>query len=265
MHSSRLPQTTIRKVLRDFIKANPEHPIAGLMPHIEGNIGFVFTNGDVAKLREGIISNKVPAPARVGSIAPADVYVEPGPTGCDPGQTSWFQALNIPTKINRGQIEMIARVHLIEKGTKVGESEASLLDKLNIRPFAYNIDVRTVYQDGDIFSADVLDITEDDMRNKVLFGAKTIAALGMEIGYPTKASLVHSLNGAYKSLLAIGMGTDYKFAAAQAFEDFLANASNFVAAAPAAAAAVEEEEEEEEEEEDVGGAGDLFGDDSDDF
>ena len=59
-----------------------------------------------------ITSNKVPAPARVGSVAPVDVFVEPGPTGCDPGQTAWFQALNIPTKINKGQIEMISRVSL---------------------------------------------------------------------------------------------------------------------------------------------------------
>jgi len=258
--------TTIRKVLRDFAYYNPDHPACGLLPHINGNIGFVFTNGDIAKLREKIISNKVPAPARVGSVAPTDVFVEPGPTGCDPGQTSWFQALNIPTKINRGQIEMIARVHLIKAGDKVAESEAALLDKLEIRPFAYSIQTETVYQEGNIFSADVLDITDDDMKAKFLYGAKTIAALGMMVGYPTKASLTHSLNGAYKALLALGMGTDYKFAAATEFESFLANAKNFVAApAAGAAAVVEEEEEEEEEEEDVGGAGDLFGDSDSDF
>jgi len=259
--------TTIRKVLRDFIAKNPEHPVAGLLEHINGNIGFVFTNGDIAKIRETIVSNQVPAPARVGSLAPADVYVEPGPTGCDPGQTSWFQALNIPTKINKGQIEMIARVHLIKLGDKVGESEAALLDKLNIRPFSYSIKAVTVYQEGDIFSADVLDITEDDMQRKFIEGARTVAALGMMLNYPTKAQVTHGLNNALKALIAISMGTDFKFPKAQEFEDFLANPSNFVSA-PAAggAAAVVEEEEEEEEEEDVGGAGDLFGgDDEDDW
>jgi len=33
---------------------------------------------------------------------------------------------NIPTKINRGQIEMVSRVHLIRTGDKVEESQAAL-------------------------------------------------------------------------------------------------------------------------------------------
>ncbi|KAB2596626.1 60S acidic ribosomal protein P0-like [Pyrus ussuriensis x Pyrus communis] len=41
------------------------------------------------------------APARVGLVAPIDVVVPPGNTGLDPSQTSFFQVLNIPTKINK--------------------------------------------------------------------------------------------------------------------------------------------------------------------
>jgi ribosomal protein L10 len=91
--------TTIRKVLKDFLRDNPGHPTAALNDYIVGNTGFVFTNADLSHVRDVVASNKVPAPARVGSIAPVDVFVEPGPTGCDPGQTAWFQALNIPTKV----------------------------------------------------------------------------------------------------------------------------------------------------------------------
>jgi ribosomal protein L10 len=69
------------------------------MDYVIGNTGFIFTNADLSSVRDVVVANKVPAPARVGSIAPVDVWVEPGPTGCDPGQTSWFQALNIPTKV----------------------------------------------------------------------------------------------------------------------------------------------------------------------
>lgn len=94
--------TTIRKVIKDFLKKNEGHPIGVLLDEVVGNIGLVFTNTDLGKVRDTIVANKVPAPARVGAIAPVDVFVEPGPTGCDPGQTSWFQALNIPTKINKG-------------------------------------------------------------------------------------------------------------------------------------------------------------------
>jgi len=35
--------------------------------------------------------NQVGAPARVGLVAPIDVVVQPGNTGLDPSQTSFFQ------------------------------------------------------------------------------------------------------------------------------------------------------------------------------
>ena len=82
-----------------------------LSPVCRGNIGFIFTNGDLGHVREVIEKYRVPAPARVGAIAPSDVFVPPGPTGADPGQTSFFQVLQIPTKIAKGQIEITNEVH----------------------------------------------------------------------------------------------------------------------------------------------------------
>jgi large subunit ribosomal protein LP0 len=257
--------TTIRKVVKDFLKKNEGHPVEILLEHIVGNVGLIFTNGDLAKIRDIITSNKVPAPARVGSVAPVDVFVEPGPTGCDPGQTTWFQALNIPTKINKGQIEMISRVHLINKGARVTDSQAALLQKLHIKPFTYGLAPTKVYDAGSIFDVKILDIDEKDLLSKFFAGVGTLAALSMEVGYPNKASLVHSINNAYKALLALGMTTDYKFKRATDFANFAASAPAATAAAPAAAAKKEEKKVEEEEEEEVGGAGGLFGADDDDF
>lgn len=50
-----------------------------------------------------------------------------------------MQALNIPTKINRGTVEIVSDVHLIKAGEKVGGSEATLLSKLGIKPFSYGL------------------------------------------------------------------------------------------------------------------------------
>ncbi len=52
------------------------------------------------------------------------------------------QALNIPTKINRGTVEIVSDVALISKGDKVGGSEATLLAKLGIKPFSYGLVVQ---------------------------------------------------------------------------------------------------------------------------
>jgi len=262
--------TTIRKVMKDFLKENPGHPTEALLDYVVGNTGFVFTNADLSHVRDVVSSNKVPAPARVGSIAPVDVWVEPGPTGCDPGQTAWFQALNIPTKINKGQIEMISRVHLVKLGDRVGNSEAALLQKLNIKPFSYGLKLQYVYDNGDVFEPAVLDIAPEDIFKKLGSAISTLAAVCLEIGYPTKASVPHTINNAFKSLVAIALESSYKFPAAQAFEAFLADPSNFiVAAAPTAGAtaggapAAAKKEESSSEESVAGGGGGLFGEDED--
>lgn len=62
-----------------------------------------------------------------------------------PEKTSFFQALQIPTKISRGTIEILNEVHLIKFGEKVGASEAALLNMLNIQPFSYGLAVQQVY------------------------------------------------------------------------------------------------------------------------
>jgi len=113
--------TMVRRALKNFIVENPSYE--KLVPHVKGNIGFVFTNGDLKTVRELITSNRVKAPARAGAIAPVDVYVPAGNTGMEPGKTSFFQALGIPTKIARGTIEIVNDVHLVKLGSKVGPSD----------------------------------------------------------------------------------------------------------------------------------------------
>lgn len=110
-----------------------------LLPFVKGNVGFIFTNGDLKDIREKILANRVAAPARAGAVAPADVYVPAGNTGMEPGKTSFFQALGVPTKIARGTIEIVSDVKVCEAGSKVGASEATLLNMLNISPFTYGM------------------------------------------------------------------------------------------------------------------------------
>eukprot|EP00605_Chrysophyceae_sp_TOSAG23-4_P001717 GSChrysophyteH1.ASY1.ANO1.1886.1 assembled CDS len=106
--------TMMRKVLGEFLEENPDHYHGSLDARMRGNVGFVFTNDELCDIRDFILANRVPAPARVGSIAPIDVSIPAGPTGVDPGQTSFFQVLQIPTKIVKGQIE-ITNVMVVAK------------------------------------------------------------------------------------------------------------------------------------------------------
>jgi len=250
--------TMVRRALRTILAENPQ--FERLLPHVKGNIGFVFTSGDLKDIREIIIANKVAAPARAGAYAPKDVTVPAGNTGMEPGKTSFFQALGIPTKIARGTIEIVTDIKVVTAGTRVGSSEATLLNMLNISPFTYGMSVVQIFDKGNAFAPSVLDIDEKELIDRFLSGIQAIAAISLALKYPTIVSVTHSLVNAYKNLLAIALATEYTFEGAEKAKAYLANPDAFVVAAPVAEAApaasekVEEEkqEEEDESEEDMG-------------
>ncbi|KAH7672903.1 Ribosomal protein L10P protein [Dioscorea alata] len=157
----------VRTLIRRCIKLHAENTgnrnLLNLLP-------ILVVSEEVAKYRVG-------APARVGLVAPIDVVVPPGNTGLDPSQTSFFQVLNIPTKINK------------ERGRKY-------LAKLGISPFSYGLVVLSVY------SPQVLDLTEDDLTEKFAVGVGMITAFSLAISYPTLAAAPHMFINGYKNVIA---------------------------------------------------------------
>lgn len=256
--------TTVRKIVRGILDSSPQ--LEKLLPHVRGNIGFVFTNGDLKEIRDIMEENKVGAPAKAGAIAPIDVFVPPGNTGMGPEKTSFFQALHIGTKISKGTIEILSEVHLIKKDEKVGASDAALLQMLKIRPFSYGLKVVQVYDSGSVYSPSVLDITDDQLIKSFVQGVTNIAAVSLQIGYPTAASVSHSIVNGFKNLLAIAVETEISFKEAEqaktllsdpeALAALMASATTTAAASsddkPAATTETKKEESEEESDDDMG-------------
>merc|ERR1711936_906418 len=109
--------TMIRRVIRTEYKKF--EPLLGVL---EGNVGLLFTDSDLSELR--------------------DVIIPAGDTGLEPTQTAFLQALNIATRINKGQIAIQNDILLLTEGEKVGASQATLLQKLKIKPFSYGLLLR---------------------------------------------------------------------------------------------------------------------------
>lgn len=247
--------TMMRKAIRGHMENNPS--LEKLLPHIRGNIGLVFTKGELTEVRDKILVQKVAAPAKAGVIAPLDVILPGQNTGLGPEKTSFFQALAIPTKITKGTIEILNDVNLIKEGDKVGASEATLLNMLKISPFTYGLMIQQVYDSGTVFSPEILDITDDDIRSRFMMGVVNIASVSLAIGYPTIASVPHSIVNGFKNLLAIAAATDINFKEAETMKEILADPSKLAAltaavsaAGPAAAASEKKEEAKKEESED---------------
>merc|ERR1719331_3254525 len=147
----------------------------------------------------------------MGMIAQCDVFAYAGPTGLDPSQTSFFQALGIPTKIVKGTIEITTDFKVCTTGERVSASEATLLAKLNI--------------------------TEEDLKKKFQAGVSNVAALSLAAGYPTAASVPHSFINGYKNLLAVTLEVDYVFPLAEKIKAILSDPEAFAAMVAASAAA----------------------------
>jgi len=250
--------TMIRKAIRGHLENNKA--LGEILPYIRGNIGFVFFKSDLQEIKKKLVELRVAAPAKAGTVAPQDVIVPAGPTGMEPTMTSFLQALNIQSKITRGQVEITNDVHLIKEGQKVGASEANLLGKLDIKPFSYGLILRTVYENGSIYEASWTNITDDDIVAKFQSGVKNLASLSLAIHYPTVASVPHSVISGFKRVLAIGLGTEYSFPKAEEAKKALSSgpATSAPAATKSAAPAAKEApkkkepEPEPEEEEEMG-------------
>nr|OQO25504.1 60S acidic ribosomal protein P0 [Rachicladosporium sp. CCFEE 5018] len=252
--------TMVRRALKTFISDSPEYE--RLLPFIKGNVGFIFTNGDLKEARTKILANRVAAPARAGAVAPGDVFIPAGNTGMEPGKTSFFQALGVPTKIARGTIEITADLKIVEAGNKVGPSEATLLNMLNISPFTYGMSIAQIYDNGQTFDASVLDIEESQLLKAFSQAIATITTISLAANYPTLPSVMHSLIGTYKKAIAVAVETEYEWDAIHELKDRIKNPDAYASAAPAASEAApaaaeetkaeEKKEESEEEDEDMG-------------
>ncbi|KAH9586444.1 hypothetical protein LSM04_004270 [Trypanosoma melophagium] len=232
---------------------------------LRGNTCMIFTNEEISVITDVLDKHRVQAPARVGAIAPCDVIIPAGNTGMEPKATSFFQALNIATKISKGTVEIVSDKKVLSTGDRVDNSTAILLQKLDISPFYYQIEVQSVWDRGVLFLREDLSITDAVVEKYLMEGISNIAAMSLGAGIPTAATLPLMLVDAFKTLLGASVATNYEFdeydgknLRQAALEGNLgggaaAAVESAAAAAPAAAA-----EPEEEEDDDDFGMGGLF-------
>jgi large subunit ribosomal protein LP0 len=252
--------TVIRKVIRENLEKYPN--LAGLLPHIVGNMGFIFTNGDLNAIRKKVIEFKLPASAKAGVVAPMNVEVPAGPTGLDPGQTSFFQTLNIATKISKGTIEITTSTKVCTAGEKISTSAVALLSKLGIKPFEFGIEIPLVYESGSVYEASVLDLEQSDLVRLFCNAASKLAAISFAIGSVNSTTVPHSVGRAFNLLLALAVAAGYEF---EGMADIMSAGpggggggdAGAAAGGDAPAAAAEEDDDEEE-----AAAPDMFGGDA---
>lgn len=182
-----------------------------LLRQLVGNVGMIFSNGDLSEIKACLDKQAREAPAKPGMLAPSDVTVPAGPTGLDPKQTQFFQALTIQTKIVKAQIEIANPVKIIKEGERVNQSQAALLEKLKIRPFEYKMHVKKVMDNGKMYPASVLNITSELILSAFKDAGANLTATSLSSGYIVPSAMPHLMLNAFKNLACAGLGADYSF------------------------------------------------------
>jgi len=225
--------TMIRKALEKGHEKTPDVGMDKLRAAVKGNIGFIFAQEcSLDDIRDCIKKHRRESAAKAGQISNVDLNLASGPTGMDPSQTAFFQALNIGTKIVKGQIELVSEFPILKNGDKVSASAAVLLGKLSIKPFEYGIEVLQVYQDASVFDAAVLDIKDDVLISKFLGGVANMAAFSRELGIPTEAGLPHMFGNAFRNIASLVSDIDFSFTEVEEVKKFLEDPEAYAAANP---------------------------------
>ncbi|CAG9322556.1 unnamed protein product [Blepharisma stoltei] len=165
-----------------------------LIRNLQGKVCMIFCKEEFLEVIEIVNKITVQRPARLGEIAPADVYTVPGPTDLDPTKTCYFAVYNIATKISKGKIEIVNKAHIIKKGQAIQENDKNMLEHIGIHPFTSKLEISHVVDHGKLLSSSVITMDKSLLIQKFCEGAKTITALSLEIGFPIPNSIPLSIS-----------------------------------------------------------------------
>jgi len=126
-------------------------------------------------------------------------------------------------------------VNVFIAGTRVGPSEAALLNTLNISPSTSGMTVVKIFNSESAFTPDVLDVFDTELIDRSLSSIKTIVVISLILSYPTIVSASNLLVNAYKDLTPVSITINYMSEVSEKVKEYLANPEPFaVAAVPAA-------------------------------
>jgi len=151
---------------------------------------LIFTDLNPFKLFNLLKSSKTEAPIKAGAIAPADIVVEGGPTSFAPGPiVGDLQNAGIPARIDKGKVVIRETKVVLHAGEAVSRALSEMLTRLEIYPMTVGFDLRSVYDNGMILKADVLDIDEAKYASDIATATTGAFNLAIVLAYPTPVTI----------------------------------------------------------------------------
>lgn len=161
-----------------------------LKDHINAGAAFIFSNENPFRIYKLLQKSKAPAPAKPGDVAKADIVISQGSTGLPPGPlVSELQSLGVPAKIDKGTISIERDTVFVKHGETISKKVSEILSQLKIEPMEVGADLAAAYEEGLIFTRDVLSIDDVETRNNIIKAFTKALALSFDRRIFTKESV----------------------------------------------------------------------------
>ncbi len=199
---------TKRRIIKIAIEKCKEKKkgIEKIEPYLKGMPALIFTKENPFALFKMLKKNKSPAPAKAGQTAPKDIVVPAGPTDFAPGPVIGELAqVGIRAGVEGGKVAIKQDSTVVKEGEQIKPAVASILTRLGVKPMEVGLDLIAVYEDGVIYTKDILDIDEDKFMAKLHEAASGAVNLSVFAGYPTKDTIELMISKAFNDAKAVAL------------------------------------------------------------
>ncbi len=186
-------------------KAKGKRPgLEKLIPHLDDMPAILFTKDNPFAVFNSIKQNKSPASAKAGQKAPRDIIVPAGPTAFAPGPVIGELAqLGIKAKVEGGKIAIVADTKVAKEGDTISQKLAEMLVRLGIQPMEVGLDLRFIFENGEVLPRSVLDIDQDKYESDIAQAAQWAFNLAVEAAIPLPETTELLIQKAFREAKAV--------------------------------------------------------------
>ncbi len=201
---------TKKRLLKLAFKKSGKPNITELEKHLEGMPALIFTKENPFSLYSFLEKNKSSAPAKPGSTAPKDITVKAGPTSFSPGPIiGQLGKYKIKTGVEGGKIAIKEDAVVAKKGDIIDANLAEILARLGIEPMEIGLNMTAAYENGYIFTSDMLYIDEKEYSMKFATSYSESLNLAVYIAYPAVEALSILIGKSYAESKSLSIYTGF--------------------------------------------------------
>lgn len=197
----RVVKKRVIKIALDDSKLNG---IESLSEKMHGEPALLFSNENPFRLAVMLNESKSMAAAKPGDIAPHDIEIKAGPTSLPVGPAiGELQRLKIPAGVEGDKIVVKKDTVIVKEGEAIQKPVAEVLVKLGIEPMEIGLNLVMVWEDGILYSKDLLSIPPGKYLEDLKQAHARAFNLAFSINYYTHDTVPMFLSKAYRQAMSL--------------------------------------------------------------